>query len=164
MVYGHIGSASVPSSLSDPNEGEDMGTLITPLRRATQVGGTRIAVTCGDVQLTYAQTWDRCRRLAGALRALGLGEGDRVAVVGPNCHRYLELYQAVPGAGMSIVPLNPRHTAAELRYALEDSGAKVLFTGVGDQGLADVVDHVFDLGDDYEALIASAEPAELPED
>ena len=141
-----------------------MGTLITPLRRATQVGGNRTAVTCGNEQLTYAQTWDRCRRLVGALRALGLEEGDRVAVVGPNCHRYLELYQAVPGAGMIIVPLNPRHTVAELRYALEDSGAKILFTGVGDDGLSDTVDHVVDLGDGYEALLESADPAEFAED
>ena len=136
-----------------------MGTLITPLRRATQVGGNRTAVTCGNEQLTYAQTWDRCRRLVGALRALGLEEGDRVAVVGPNCHRYLELYQAVPGAGMIIVPLNPRHTVAELRYALEDSGAKILFTGVGDDGLRDTVDYVVDLGDGSAAAATSACPA-----
>jgi long-chain acyl-CoA synthetase len=87
-----------------------------------------------------------------------------VAVVGQNCHRYLELYQAVPGAGMTIVPLNPRHAVAELRYALEDSGAKVLFTGVGDHGFGGTVDHIVDLGDGYEALLASASPADLPDD
>ena len=141
-----------------------MTTMLGPMRRAIQVGGTRTAVTCGETRLTYAQTWDRCRRLVGALRSLGLGEGDRVAVVGPNCHRYLELYQAVPGAGMTIVPLNHRHTAVELRYAIEDSGAKALFTGIGAEGLADSVDHVVDLGDDYEALLALANPAEPPED
>ena len=69
-----------------------------------------------------AQTWERARRLAGALRGLGVGDGDRVAVVGRNCHRYLELYQAVPGAGMVLVPLNQRHTAAELGYALRGLG------------------------------------------
>lgn len=52
---------------------------------------------------------------AGALRGPGLDRGDRVAVVGPNCHRYLELYQTIPGAGLAIVPLNQRHTDAELR-------------------------------------------------
>ena len=111
-----------------------MPTMLSPLRRATQVAGARPAVTCGDVTLTYAETWDRCRRLAGALRGLGLSEGDRVAVVGPNCHRYLELYVGLPAAGLVIVPLNPRHSDAELRYALDDSGAKVLFAGrpVGD--------------------------------
>ena len=110
-----------------------MATLITPLRRATKIGGTRRAVVCGDEQLTYAETWERCRRLVGGLRALGLQHGDRVAVISPNCHRYVELYQAVPGVGLSIVPLNHRHTPAELRYALEDSGAEVLFTAMGDQ-------------------------------
>ena len=106
-----------------------MTTMISPLRRATQVAPRRPAVRCGEVSLTYAQMWDRCRRLVGALRSLGVEEGDRVAIVSANCHQYLELYQAVPGAGMVIVPLNQRHSDAELRYALEDSGTKVLFAG-----------------------------------
>src|SRR4051794_10484983 len=113
--------------------------MISPLRRATQVAAARPAVTCGEVSLTYAEMWDRCRRLVGALRGMGLEEGDRVAVVSPNCHRYLELYQAVPAAGLVIVPLNQRHSDAELRYALEDSGAKVLFAG---RPVADVPDCV----------------------
>jgi long-chain acyl-CoA synthetase len=141
-----------------------MATLLSPLRRATQVGANRSAVACGESNLTYAETWERCRRLVGGLRALGLNDGDRVAVVGPNCHRYLEIYQAVPGSGLCVVPLNPRHTAAELLYALTDSGAKVLFAGDGVPELADVVDHAFDLGDDYEALLASAVPADLPDE
>ena len=140
-----------------------MATVITPMRRARQVGLTRTAVVCGDVELTYAQTWDRCRRLVGALSELGLAPGDRVAVIAGNCHRYLELYQAVPGAGFNLVPLNPRHAVAELRYALEDSGARVLFTGVGDQGLEGTVEHIFDLGDGYEALLAGS-PADFPDD
>src|SRR5439155_6754813 len=91
-----------------------MTTLISPLRRAVQVGAENTAVTCGEVQLTYRETWERCGRLVAALRRLGVGAGDRVAIVGPNSHRYLECYQAVPGAGMVIVPLNARHSAAEL--------------------------------------------------
>ena len=139
-----------------------MATMITPLARAIRVGPTRPAVVCGETSFTYAETWERCRRLAGGLRALGLGDGDRVVVVGPNCHRYLELYQAIPGAGLSIVPLNQRHTPAELRYAIEDSGARVLFTGIGDAGLGDgCVEHVVDLGDGYERFLAAAEPADL---
>jgi long-chain acyl-CoA synthetase len=139
-----------------------MATMISPLRRAVQVGADRPALVCGGVSLTYAEMWDRCRRLVGALRALGVEEGDRVAVVSPNCHRYLELYQAVPGAGMVIVPLNQRHSDAELRYALEDSGAKVLFAGrpVGD--VPDCVHTVIDVGDAYEAFIAGAAPADFP--
>jgi long-chain acyl-CoA synthetase len=141
-----------------------MTTMIGPLSRAMQVAAERTAVTCGEQRLTYAETWDRCRRLAAALRGLGLDRGDRVAVVGPNCHRYLELYQTIPGAGLAIVPLNQRHTDAELHYALQDAGARVLFAGreVGD--LPGCVEHVIDLGPGYERLIANAEPIDFPPD
>src|SRR5262245_58694328 len=104
-----------------------MSTTLTPLRRARTVGADRVAVVCSDTQLTYRDVWDRCARLVAGLRALGVSSNDRVAVVAANCHRYLELYQAVPAAGMVLVPLNHRHTHAELQYALEDSGTKVLF-------------------------------------
>jgi long-chain acyl-CoA synthetase len=95
-----------------------MATMIRPLQRAVQIAPERVAVRCGEQALTYGEVWDRAGRLVGALHGLGVGPGDRVAVVGRNCHRYLELYQAVPGAGMVLVPLNQRHTAAELAYAL----------------------------------------------
>jgi long-chain acyl-CoA synthetase len=140
-------------------------TMIGPLRRAVQIAPERIATRCGETELTYGQTWHRARRLIGALHALGIGigVGDRVAVSARSCHRYLELYQAVPGAGMVLVPLNQRHTSAELRYALEDSGAKVLFAGEGVDYPEGVVPHVIDLDDGYEALIAAALPAEFPD-
>jgi long-chain acyl-CoA synthetase len=141
-----------------------MTTMWGPLRRARRIAGGAVATTCGDVELTYEQTWDRCRRLVGGLRALGLGDGDRVAIVGPNCHRYLELYQAVPGAGMVLVPLNQRHTEAELQYALDDAGVAVLFAGRDVGSAADNVKHVFDLGDGYEQLLADSAPADLPDD
>lgn len=133
-----------------------MASMISPLERAERVAADREAMTCGGLRLTYAQVADRCRRLGGALAGLGLKRGDRVAVVGPNCHRYLELYQGVPGAGMIIVPLNARYAAAELNYALADAGARVLFTGREVPDLPQCVEHVFDLGAGYEALIASA--------
>src|SRR3954465_8788519 len=137
--------------------------MISPLRRAGQVGAGRVAATCGEVSLTYAEMWDRCRRLAGALRGIGVERGDRAAVVSPTCPRYLELYQAVPGAGMVIVPLNQRHADAELRYALEDSGAKVLFAGRPVDAVPACVEQVIDLADGYEALLAAAEPADFPD-
>src|SRR3954453_5356 len=140
-----------------------MPTMMSPLRRATQGAARRPAVTCGDVSLTYWGVWGRCRRLAGGLRGLGLQDGDRVGVVGPNCHRYLELYQAVPGAGLVVVPLNQRHSDAELRYALEDSGAKALFAGRPVAGLPDCVSTVVDMGDGYEALLAGASPVDFPD-
>jgi long-chain acyl-CoA synthetase len=139
-----------------------MTSLISPLRRAVQVGADRPSITCGDEQFTYRQTWERCRRLVAGLRSLGLRSGDRVAVIGPNCHRYLELYIAVPGAGMVIVPLNARHTDVELQYALEDSGAKIVFSA-RDLGVIASSIEVVDFADGYEALLASQDPVDIPD-
>jgi long-chain acyl-CoA synthetase len=141
-----------------------MTTMIDPLRRATRTAPDAVAARCGDIEITYAQTWDRACRLVGALRELGVRDGERVAVVGRNCHRYLELYQAVPGAGMALVPLNQRHTAVELAYALEDSGARVLFVASGIDYPDGIVDHVIDLDEGYEALVAAAPAADFPDD
>jgi long-chain acyl-CoA synthetase len=141
-----------------------MTTMLGPLRRARRIAAGATAVSCGQVELKYEETWERCRRLIGGLRELGLTAGDRVAVVGPNCHRYLEVYQAIPGAGMVLVPLNQRHTEAELRYAIEDAGVSVLFAGRDVGSLGESVKHVIDLGDEYERLIAESPPADLPDD
>ncbi len=94
-----------------------MTTMIGPLRRATQIAADRTAIACGDVELTYAQTWERCRRLLGALRALGMQPGDRIA------HRGRELpslRRAVPGGarrrdGPRAAQPAPHRCGAELR-------------------------------------------------
>jgi len=131
-------------------------TFASPLERARTVAGRRTAVVCGETTMTYDQTWHRCRRLVGALRGLGLERGDRVAVIAANCHRYLEVYQAVPAGGMVLVPLNARHTEAEHRYALTDAGVRVLVTDRDPGALAGLVEHVVRLPDGYEALLAAA--------
>src|SRR4051794_12016731 len=115
--------------------------MIWPLRRAVRVAPAAEAVRFEDVSLTYAEICERCRRLVGALRSVGVERGDRIAVVARNSHRYLELYQAVPGAGFVLVPLNQRHGDSELRYALEDSGARVLFADRAVDGLPPSVEH-----------------------
>ena len=75
---------------------------------------------------TFAERADRVARLAGALKALGVGRGDRVAVLSLNQDRYLELYLGVAWAGAVIVPLNIRWSAPENRDALRDSRPRVL--------------------------------------
>jgi long-chain acyl-CoA synthetase len=139
-------------------------TVADPLEHARLVGVDRVAVVCGDERFTYRELYDRCRRLAGGLRALRLTTGDRVAVVADNCHRYLELYLAVPAAGFVVVPLNARHTEAELRYALEDSGARVLATDRDPGALAGIVDRVLSLPGDYDKLIGQGFDAPLGQD
>jgi long-chain acyl-CoA synthetase len=128
------------------------------------VGGERTAVVCGDVRLTHAQLADRTRRLGDGLARLGLVPGDRVAVLGANCHRYLELYLGLPAAGLVIVPINARHALPEIRYALQDAGVRVLFADRPIDGIDDLRLRIVGMGDEYEALLAGAEPTPWPDE
>ena len=105
-----------------------MHTFVDPLYRARTLFADAVSMVGGEVRLTYAETWCRCRRLAGGLTRLGLEPGDRVAILAANSHRYLEVYLAVPASGRVVVPLNTRHAEPELRYALEDAGTRLLIT------------------------------------
>jgi acyl-CoA synthetase (AMP-forming)/AMP-acid ligase II len=90
--------------------------------------GDRESFLDGDYRGTLAQHLDRTTRLASALRSeLGVGRGDRFAVMATNSHEYLELYHAAfLGAGI-VNPLNLRLAPAELEYIIRDSGTKVCF-------------------------------------
>src|SRR5689334_51276 len=128
-----------------------MNTMAAPLARAVRVAPDACAVRCEGRRRTYAELSDRCRRLAGALHELGLDRGDRIAVVGPNSDRYLELFLTVPSAGFVLVPVNGRLSDAEIRYILEDSGARVLFAGRDVATVADSVERVVEIPGEYEA-------------
>ncbi len=137
-----------------------MHTFVDPLERAVQVAANKTAIVDTGRSFTYAELESRCQRLVGGLRALGLQAGDRVAILADNCHQYIETYVGVPAGGLAVVPLNTRHAEPELRYALEDSATKVLLTDRDPGGLAEVVDHVISIPEDFEALLDS-EPARL---
>jgi long-chain acyl-CoA synthetase len=135
-------------------------SFIAPIERGRRVAASETAVVCGGHRFTHADLHARIQRLVGALRAIGLKRGDRVAVVGPNCHRYLELYVGVPAGGFVLVPLNARHSLDEMRYAARDSGARVLFGSAACRSLGDSVERFIDLADGYDELVAEAEPGE----
>jgi len=63
-----------------------MYTFVDPLYRAQKLFANDVAMISGRLRLTYAETWSRCRRLAGALTRLGVEAGDRVAVLALNSH------------------------------------------------------------------------------
>src|ERR1044071_2558163 len=89
-------------------------TVIVPLneydflKRALVAHGAKEAVVCGNLRLTYAQFGERVRRWANAMRGLGVGRGDRVAVLSQNCHRMLEAFFGTPLVGAILMPLNFR--------------------------------------------------------
>ncbi len=98
-----------------------------PLQRNLQQIPNAVATVDGDRRKTWAELVDRIARLAGGLRELGLGEGDRVGIIALNSDRYLEVVYAAPWAGGVIVPVNYRWSAAEIAFSLNDSGTRVLF-------------------------------------
>lgn len=138
-----------------------MHTFASPLRHAMQSAPDKLAVVSGDRSFSYSQLNDRCERLVGALYALGLERGDRVAILSNNSHEYIETYVGVPAGGLVVVPLNTRHALPELRYALEDSGAKALIIDRDPGDLTDLVEHVIQCGDEYDSHLANATPVQL---
>ena len=112
-------------------------TFLDAIDRAMSVAADRDALVCDGRRLTYTEFADRLERLHGLLLDLGLRPGDRVAIVSFNSIPFTELYCGVPMAGFVQVPLNFRWAEPELAYALEDSGARVLFCDRDPGPLAD---------------------------
>ncbi|WP_010149263.1 long-chain-fatty-acid--CoA ligase [Serinicoccus profundi] len=94
------------------------------------------AVILDDMVLTYADVEQSARQLAGWLRAQGIGEGDRVALMLPNVPAFPVLYYATLRLGAVVVPMNPLFKKREIQFYLEDSGASLLAAMPGDDAVA----------------------------
>jgi amino acid adenylation domain-containing protein len=77
---------------------------------------------------TYAELVDAAASVAGALGAMGVGPGDRVAILMNRSREMLAALLGVLGAGAAYVPVDPTYPEARVRYVLEDSGAAALVT------------------------------------
>ena len=109
-------------------------TTVDFLRRAELVYGDRIGLIDEPEQpapslagQTYRALAGRCRAVAAGLDALGVGVGDRVAIVSENAARFVEVLFGVTGSGRVCVPINFRLQTAEIAYIVEHSGAGVVF-------------------------------------
>jgi len=102
-------------------------SLSAMLRRAAERHGDRPAILCGAVSWSYAEFADEVERLAAGLRQLGIGPGDRVAILARNSHAFIALRFAIARADAVLVPINFMLTADDVRYILEHSGARLLF-------------------------------------
>ena len=100
------------------------------LKRHCIERGSATAVIDGltGESITYAGLHDRVSRVAGWLAAHGVGHGDRVACLSLNSKGYTEFFLALAWIGAVAVPLNMRLNPKELRFIIEDSGAKAIFT------------------------------------
>lgn len=96
------------------------------LQQAVLTRPDGLGTVFGDRRRTWREIGDRVARLAGALQALGVGPGDRVAALAMNSDRFLELFYAIPWAGAVFAPLNIRWSVDENAFAMRDSGSTVL--------------------------------------
>ncbi len=101
--------------------------LTQGLHRSVQQDPDRVATICGERRRTFAEVAERVARLAGALRGLGVGPGDRVSMLALNSDRFHEYLLAVPWADAVLNPVNVRWSPAEIAYSLRDSDTRVLF-------------------------------------
>ena len=160
---------------------------ISFLKRTAAVYPDREAVVYGSIRRTWSETAGRCRALASALKAHGIGEGDVVAAMLPNIPEAFEAHYGVPLSGGVLNMMNTRLDADTIAYCLDHGGAKILIT---DTAFADVIEEaltildrdieIIDVHDlqggaperrlgftDYEALLSEGDPSyqgEMPKD
>jgi len=103
-------------------------TPIGFLLRSTAVYPNRLAVAYGERRYRWRETLERCRRLASALAARGVGRGGTVAVMAPNIPEAFEVHFGVPMAGAVLNALNIRLDPATIGFILAHGEAKVLIT------------------------------------
>jgi long-chain acyl-CoA synthetase len=77
-------------------------------------------------KMTFRDLLAETERCSAALAGLGVGRGDRVALVMPNCPQYVIAYYATIRLGAVVVGNNPLYTKREMEHQLKDSGAKVV--------------------------------------
>ena len=104
-----------------------MPALTEGLHRAVKSKPDTPSTSLAPRRRTGRQTVERVGRVAGALKALEVGRGDRVAILAQNSDHYFELMYAVAWVSAALVPMDTRLTAAEIQHILVDSGTTVLF-------------------------------------
>ena len=109
------------------------------LRRSVKLYPAKTAVVDGDLRFTYAQLQARVNRLSHALLGLNVAPGDRVCILSPNSHFFLESFYATSQIGAVLVPLNYRLVAADHEYILNHAGVSVVLV---DHEYTDVVEGI----------------------
>ncbi|HSS66314.1 MAG TPA: AMP-binding protein, partial [Gammaproteobacteria bacterium] len=152
-------------------------TPISFIKRSASVFPDKTAVIHGERKYSYAEFYQRCRRLASALTQRGIGRGDTVSVMAPNVPAMLEAHYGVPMCGAVLNALNYRLDAATIRFILDHARSRVLITdrefsatieealdGVDERPLViDIDDPLFDGGNplgemDYESFLEEGDP------
>src|SRR5213079_1380599 len=137
------------------------------VRRRARHRPEKTAYVIGSERVTYRRLDAMANRLAHALRALGVGRGDRVATLAENRVEYPAIYFAAAKLGAIHVPVNFRYRTGEVRYVLAQSEASVLlhadrFAGTVEEvrGALPALRHAISLDRDAPDLMARASDTE----
>lgn len=101
-------------------------TPLSLLQRSAYVFPDKAAVIDDDMVLSYRDLYRRCRSMASALLAQGIGAGDTVSVLCFNTHELLESHYSIPMAGAVLNALNTRLDAGTLAFILEHGESRIL--------------------------------------
>ena len=110
----------VPHDIEAPRQ-----TLVDMIDDAVRRFGNRPALEFFGAETSYRELGAQIARVAEGLRRLGVGAGDRVALVLPNCPQHVAAFYAVLRLGAIVIEHNPLYTPPELRHQFEDHEAKV---------------------------------------
>jgi len=135
---------------------------LTPVRffeYAEKIFSAKEGVVCEERRFTYGEFCSRVRKMSNALAGLGAGKGERVAYLGYNCHRLLELFYAPVLHGAILEPLNIRLAARDFEYIINESTPKILFL---DKDFIPVINSIRDKIPSVERYIILEEESGLP--
>jgi fatty-acyl-CoA synthase len=111
------------------------------LRRAADLYPEKLAIVDAERRYSYRAFQTRVNQLSRVLLRLGLQRGDRVCILSPNSHFFLESFYATSQIGAVLVPLNYRLAAADHAYILNHAGVKAVLV---DWEYTSVVDEIRD--------------------
>lgn len=144
-----------------PADGYPPLTIARGIRCAAARAPDKPALRHGAEALSYRALVRRIGQVANAGRErFGIGRGDRVALIAPNCLPYVEIVAGLSELGAIVATLTPRLTAAELRAILDDCEPKLILVhaqcpeAIDPSFRADVAVQLID--ESYEALLAEA--------
>ena len=101
---------------------------LTFIERSAYIYPDRVAVIHGARRYTWSESYERSRRLASALKQLGVGKGDTVATILNNTPEMFECHFGVPACGAVLNTINTRLDAETVAFILNHAEAKVLLT------------------------------------
>ena len=121
---------------------------------------TSVTVDNPEQRYTYREAFVRTRKVANALKRLGIEPGERVGTLAWNDHRHLELYYAVSGSGLVCHTINPRLYPEQVAYIVNHAEDRFLFV---DPLVMPLVEGLWEHFKGVEGVIVMTDEAHMPQ-